>query len=137
MGAVQQAQLGAVVRSDIVGHDDSGTFPVRPLARGAILDDPLHEAFALYGPTVCHAEHFTNALAQIIGRRGRDAVDHGARECHLLLDPTRQVAIISLCKLLYGPSEARSIVDEVVATDDGQRPNAARASAPQRFDEIS
>ena len=38
MGAVQQAQLGAVVRSDIIGHDDSGTFPVRAIARGAILD---------------------------------------------------------------------------------------------------
>src|ERR1700720_3525228 len=117
MGTVQQAQLGTVVSSNIVGNDDSDTVPVGactvPIrARGTIFDDPLHEAFALYGPTVDHAECLSGTLSEIVSRRGSDAIDHRAWERHRLLDPTRQVPICSRRQLLHGPAEARSIVGE-------------------------
>src|SRR3954469_11521264 len=111
MRAVQQSQLGAIVGSNIIGDDHSRALPVRSFSGSAVLDDPLHETFALHRPAIRHPEYFRDTLPQIIRGGGSNAVDHGTRECDFLFDPTRQAGVRDLRELLDGAAEPRAVID--------------------------
>ncbi len=137
MRAVQQTQLGSLVRGDVVRDCHSRGRPVRTVFAKAVLHHPLHETFALHGPAIGNPGGRRHSLAQFIRSRGRNAVDHGTWEERVVLDPPRESRVSLAGELHYGTGESQAVVHQVVAADDrGGRRLCAPASI-QRLHEIS
>ncbi len=118
MRAVQQAQLGALESGDVARDRHADRCPIGLRSAHAFLDHPLRERFALHGPPIDDAEPLGDDVAQRCISCRRDAVDHRARERHLVCDPACDAGIVLARELGDGTSQTRAVVGEVVAADD-------------------
>ena len=137
MRAVEKTQFRLFVSRHVIRNDDAGAGPVRAADGETVFQHPLHETLALHRPTILHTEHALNAFSERMRRCGGDAVHHRAGETCVILDPACEARIAEFRELAHGAGESRTVVGEVVATDEGERLRPCVASAPQTFDEVS
>ena len=129
VGAVQQAQLRALVCRDVTAHRDADGCPVG--LRGAVylLHDPLHEPLALDRPRILETGCLRHPLPQRLVGGGSNAVDHRARKARRLLDPGGEARIASRREGQHRAPQRGTVTRQVVAGNDeiGREP----ARAPQ------
>jgi len=112
MGGVEQAQLHPLVGGDVLDDARPEVLEGGAPRAEAVLDHPLDEGLGAHGPGVLDAEVLGEVYPGAIGGRGRDAVDHGAGEVDVLVDPGREVGgaaqrirspfVVFLCSLRVG-----------------------------------
>src|SRR3954462_9225216 len=113
MRRIDQPQLRLLVTTNVIRERDTDRLPVGSAATKAAFEHPLHECLALNGPTILYAEHLPDGPCEL-GRRGRrNAVDHGAREEHLVLDPRREPCVDFARESYGGVGQLSSVVFEV------------------------
>ncbi len=127
MRAVQQTQFGPFKAADVVRDRHAHGSPIRLHAAQVVFDDPLGEAFTLYGPTIDDTKLLRHELTQRVIGRGRDAVDHARWEGDAVVDPGGKLGIDDAAKVADAAPQSCAVVGEIVAADDRRRCNAARA----------
>ncbi len=138
VGTVQKTQLGPVVSRNVIRQGNARRRPIRStglLCTG--LQHPLHVTFALNRPTILQQKNVVDALTEGFSGRGSDAIHHRAGEAHFVLDPAREAGVAKLRELTHGASQPRSVIDEVVATDDGQRLDTGNSPTLQTLYQVA
>ena len=110
--------------------------PRGPLAVDEIiLDDPVLVRLAHHRPHVVDAGAFLEVGDVLGGRRGGDAIHHGARVPHLLLEPRAQ-RVVALGGVARGADDALlghlAVVGKVVAGHHGEGPAAEAMTRRER-----
>lgn len=142
MGAVQQPQLGELIRRHIPDEQGAVEFPGWPGGGEGVLQDPLPVRFGRHGEFVAYPESGRGGHAVRLARRGHDPVDHRRGETDGLGDPVHDPVPVGpvgrVDELPYHPAEYGAVVRHVVAGHDGDRraarPCPRRQSGGQRPD---
>ena len=110
--------------------DQSG----RP-CREAILDHPLAERLGDDRRGVLDAEARRDRGAVLVGRRGRDAVDHRGGKRDLVADVAGKRAIAQRGEARRRCRDGAAVVRKVVAAQHGEGVHLRLAPPPQRLDQ--
>ena len=134
--AVQQPQLPLLVRGDVVDDPDAGRLPRGSVdAVEGVLEHPLGERLGDDGDPVSgeRTRQFRQVRDVGVGGRGRDPVDHRARERDVHLDPVAQVVVRDGVE--HGIAEDRPVVRQVVETDQRDAPGASGTAGVEPRDQ--
>ena len=137
VGGVEQAQLHPLVGGDVLDDVHSDLLEGRPSPAEPVLDHPLDEGLRAHGPGVLDAEALGEFHPGAIGGRGRDAVDHGAGEVDVLVDPGDEVGDAAQREAAHGLPGDCAVVRQVVAAHDRRAPGAGEPTALERGDDKS
>ena len=131
VGAVEERELAALERRDVVDDAGAGRVPGRTAARELALDHPFAERLGGDRGFVDRAGGGQHG-GLVFLRRGRgDAVDHGGAERDVGCDPADEARIHLGGELGDDGGQHLAVVGEVVAGDDGELPGEGGTAAEQ------
>ncbi len=120
MAAVEDADLHQLEGRDVVDELHADLFQRRPPVGEIVLQHPLHERFAEHRPVVLEAEFLGEDRALAVGRRRRDAVDHGVRKGDVVVHPAGEILLDQLRQPDNRVRRDMAVVGDVVAGHDGE-----------------
>ncbi|MND45872.1 hypothetical protein D3C80_367370 [compost metagenome] len=133
MRPVEAAQLHQLIGKNILGHDCTGSFPIRSSKRKMILHNPLAEGLGNNRPSIHDPKTIRDLLPIGVLRSGRDPVNHRARKGNVLRDELPQLFIAERGKAGYRIANFDSILRQIITNQNRKRRLPCRTPQAKRF----